>query len=114
MSKKIFLLKSADLQPGCVRKVEADSGDVAVFNLAGRFYATSNMCTHATASLADGEIVGDDCIACPVHFGEFHIPTGQALSFPCTVALRTYKVIQEGDDVYADLDEESEEAASTI
>ncbi|MET0267213.1 MAG: non-heme iron oxygenase ferredoxin subunit [Duganella sp.] len=114
MSKKIFLLKSADLQPGCARKVEAEGGDIAVFNLEGRFYATSNMCTHATASLADGEIVGDDCIACPVHFGEFHIPTGQALSFPCTVDLRTYKVLQEGEDIYADLDEESEEAASAI
>ena len=114
MSNKIFLLKSADLQPGCVRKVAAGSADVAVYNLEGRFYATSNMCTHATASLAEGEIVGDDCIACPVHFGEFHIPTGQALSFPCTVDLRTYKVIRDGDDVYADLDEESEEAASAI
>lgn len=114
MTKKIFLMKSADLQPGCSRKVAAEGGDVAVFNLGGRFYATSNLCTHATASLADGEIVGDDCIACPVHFGEFHIPTGQALTFPCTVDLRTYRVIEDGDDIYADLDEESEEAASAI
>ncbi len=114
MTKKIFLIKSADLQPGCTRKVETEGGDLAVFNLGGKFYATSNMCTHATASLADGEIVGDDCIACPVHFGEFHIPTGQALTFPCTVDLRTYKVIEEGDEIYADLDAESEETASAI
>ena len=114
MTRKIFLIKAADLQPGCTRKVETADGDVAVYNLAGTFYATSNMCTHATASLADGEIVGDDCIACPVHFGEFHIPTGQALTFPCTVDLRTYRVIAEGGDIYADLDEESEEAASAI
>lgn len=114
MSNKVFLIKAAELQPGCVRKVESSGTEVAVYNLDGKFYATSNMCTHATASLADGEIVGDDCIACPVHFGEFHIPTGQALTFPCTVDLRTYKVIEEGDDVYADLDEESEEAASAI
>lgn len=114
MSRKTFLIKAEELKPGCARKVASEEGDLAVFNLGGKFYATSNMCTHATASLADGEIVGDDCVACPVHFGEFHIPTGQALSFPCTVDLRTYKVTEENGDVYADLDEESEEAASAI
>jgi ethylbenzene dioxygenase ferredoxin subunit len=114
MTKKVFLIKAAELRPGCARKIDIEGGDLALFNLEGKFYATSNLCTHATASLADGEIVGGDCVACPVHFGEFHIPTGQAMSFPCTVDLRTYKVIEEGGDIYADLDEESEEAASAI
>lgn len=115
MTRKIFLIKSGDLQPGCARKIAVEGGDdVALFNLQGTYYATANLCTHATASLAEGEIVGDDCIACPVHFGEFHIPTGQALTFPCTANLRTYKVFEEDGDIFADLDEESEAAASAI
>lgn len=114
MTRKVFLINSADVQPGCAKKIETGGCELAIFNLEGKFYATQNMCTHATASLAEGEIVNGDMVACPVHFGEFHIPTGQAMTFPCTVDLRTYKVFEEDGKVYADLDAESEEAASAI
>jgi len=114
MSKKIFLIQRDALQPGEVRKVETQGCPLAVYNVDGTFYATSDVCTHATASLSDGEIVDGDLIACPLHDGQFHIPTGQAMGFPCTVDLRTYKVIEEGDAIYADLDAEAEAAASAI
>ena len=114
MTRKVFLLKRADLQPGEVRRVDAPDCPLAVYNIDGSFYATSDVCTHATASLAEGEIVDGDLIACPVHDGQFHIPSGQAVGFPCTVDLRTYQVIEEGDEIFADLDEESEAAQSAI
>ncbi|SDJ16055.1 ethylbenzene dioxygenase ferredoxin subunit [Paraburkholderia steynii] len=114
MSNKIFLIKRNQLQPGQVRKIESPGCPLAVYNVDGIYYATSDTCTHATASLSEGEVVDGDMIACPLHDGQFHIPTGQAMAFPCTVDLRTYKVIEEGDDVYADLDQESEAAASAI
>lgn len=111
---KVFLLKREELAPGEMRKVEHSGCPLAVFNIEGRFYATSDTCTHATASLTSGEIVDGDMIACPVHDGQFHIPTGQAVAFPCTVDLRTYRVIEEGNEVFADLDAESEDAGSAI
>jgi len=114
MSKKIFLIQRDALQPGEVRKVETQGCPLAVYNVDGTFYATSDVCTHATASLSEGEIVDGDLIACPLHDGQFHIPTGQAMGFPCTVDLRTYKVIEEGDAIYADMDAESEATASAI
>jgi ethylbenzene dioxygenase ferredoxin subunit len=115
MTQKVFLLRRADLNDGEVRRVDAPDGcPVAVYRIEGRFYATQDMCTHATASLSEGEIVDGDLIACPVHDGQFHIPTGQAIAFPCTVDLRTYRVLEEGDEIYADLDAESEEAQSAI
>lgn len=114
MAKKIFLIKRDDLAPGEVRRVDTDGCPVAVYNVEGNFYATSDICTHATASLAEGEIVDTDLIACPVHDGQFHIPTGQAVGFPCTVDLRTFLVIEDGTDIYADLDSEAEAAASAI
>lgn len=114
MSNKIFLIKRAQLRPGQVCKVESSDCPLAVYNVDGEFYVTSDTCTHATASLSDGEIVDGDMIACPLHDGQFHIPTGQAMAFPCTVDLRTYKVIEEGDEIYADLDQESESASSAI
>ncbi|KXV05331.1 (2Fe-2S)-binding protein [Caballeronia megalochromosomata] len=111
---KIFLLKREELAPGEMRKVENSGCPLAVFNIEGRFYATSDTCTHATASLTSGEIVDGDMIACPVHDGQFHIPTGQAVAFPCTVDLRTYRVFEEGSEVFADMDAESEDAVSAI
>ncbi|BBA43833.1 MULTISPECIES: non-heme iron oxygenase ferredoxin subunit [Burkholderia] len=114
MSNKVFLIKRDALEPGKVCKVETAGCPLAIYNIDGVFYATSDVCTHATASLSEGEIVDGDLIACPVHDGQFHIPTGQAMTFPCTVDLRTYRVIEEGDEIYADLDEESEVASSAI
>ena len=115
MSKKVFLLRRADLSEGQVRKVVTPDGcPVAVYNLQGRFYATHDICTHATASLSEGDIVDGDLIACPVHDGQFHIPSGQAVAFPCTVDLQTYRVIEDGDDIHADLDEPAPEAGSAI
>ncbi|SOF01057.1 ethylbenzene dioxygenase ferredoxin subunit [Burkholderia sp. OK233] len=111
---KIFLLKREELATGEMRRVEHSDCPLAVFNIEGRFYVTSDTCTHATASLTSGEIVDGDMIACPVHDGQFHIPTGQAVAFPCTVDLRTYRVIEEGNEVFADLDAESEDAVSAI
>src|SRR5207237_10621171 len=49
---------------------------VCLYNLRGRIFATQNECTHAEASLAEGDIKGD-CIECPLHQAMFHIPTGK-------------------------------------
>lgn len=114
MSTRVFLINAAEVGPGCARKIEAGDCELALFNLDGQYYATQNLCTHATASLAEGEIVDGDTVACPVHFGQFHIPTGQALSFPCTQDLRTYKVFEEDGKIFADLDAESDAALSAI
>jgi nitrite reductase/ring-hydroxylating ferredoxin subunit len=39
-----------------------------------------------------------------VHLGAFDVVTGAATAPPCTLALRTYKVLLQGDDVAVDLD----------
>lgn len=84
-------------------------GDICVYNLDGTFYATADTCTHATASLADGDIE-DDLITCPVHWGQFDIRTGQAVTFPCERHLRTYRVIVTDGGVFADVESQSVEA----
>jgi nitrite reductase/ring-hydroxylating ferredoxin subunit len=82
-----------------------DIGDkrLAVFNIGGRYYVTDDECTHASASLADGMLDGE-VIECAVHMGAFHVPTGEVKAPPCAMALRTYKVVPDGNDVLVDLD----------
>lgn len=114
MSNRVFLVRRDALKPGEVKRVDIEGCPLAVYNVEGTFYATHDTCTHATASLSEGEIVDGDLIACPVHDGLFHIPTGQAVGFPCVVDLRTFHVIEEDGEVYADLEHPSEAAASAI
>lgn len=96
----VFLCKTGDLAAGEVRRVDRKEGDLAVYNLEGTFYATDDRCTHGLSSLAEGEVIGDE-IECSMHFGSFHIPTGEPRLPPCSVALRTYKVEIRGEDVFA-------------
>lgn len=114
MSKAVLVVQKADLAPDEVCKFDVSGGAVAVYNLAGAFYATADGCTHARASLSDGVIVDDALIECPVHGGTFHIPSGRAVGFPCVRAVRTYKVTDLGDRVEVDLEQEAEEAAKAI
>ena len=46
----------------------------------------------------------DGVIECSLHFGAFDVKTGAVKAPPCSFALRTYKVVLQGDDVYVDLD----------
>jgi nitrite reductase/ring-hydroxylating ferredoxin subunit len=82
--------------------VDAGGEAVCLFNLAGRIHATHEYCTHEEASLADGFIEGD-CIECPLHQAQFHIPTGQVRAPPATQNLRVFGVKIEGADVFVDV-----------
>ena len=113
--QKVFLLRKAEMKDGEVKRVVTPSGcPLAVYRVDGRFYATHDTCTHATASLSQGEIVDGDLIACPVHDGKFHIPSGQAVGFPCTVDVQTFRVFEQHEEVHADLSQPSEDAQNLI
>jgi nitrite reductase/ring-hydroxylating ferredoxin subunit len=92
----------ADVAPGSVKAFDLGAKRLAVYNIDGTFYVTDDECTHAAASLADGMIEGD-VIECCMHFGAFHIPTGNVVQPPCEVPLRTYQVVLRDDGVFADL-----------
>jgi ethylbenzene dioxygenase ferredoxin subunit len=104
MAEVARLCKAAMIAPGEAMQVEIPGHDepLALFNLDGVFYLTEDTCTHAFASLSEGEVL-DGRIYCPLHGGSFQITTGTPVDLPCTVALRTFRVWLEGDDVVTDL-----------
>ncbi len=93
----------ADVAPATVKAFEVGDLRLAVYNLDGEYFVTDDECTHASASLADGMLDGD-VIECSLHFGAFNVRTGAVEAPPCSIALRTYKVVLQGDDVCVDLD----------
>ena len=96
----------SEVGPDTAKAYEVGDKRLAVYNLGGEFYVTDDECTHASASLADG-ILEDGIIECTLHFGAFDIKTGAVKAPPCSIALRTYKVILQGDDICVDLDRDA-------
>ncbi len=72
---------------------------VCLYKMDGRVYATHDTCTHGHASLADGFILEDGLIECPLHQGTFDIRTGHAAGVPCTEDIRVYPVRVENGKV---------------
>jgi chlorite dismutase len=90
----------SDIPPGASKRIYLGSDAIAVFNVAGTFYACSDRCTHGRASLSEGTVDPRTCIlTCPWHGGQFQLATGQPAGGPPVVPVRTYKVKVEGDRV---------------
>jgi 3-phenylpropionate/trans-cinnamate dioxygenase ferredoxin subunit len=81
---------AADIPPGDYAQIEVDATLVAVFNVAGEFYAIDDVCTHDGGELAGGAVEGD-VVICPRHGARFCLRTGAALTPPAYEPVRTYE-----------------------
>ncbi|MHA2612217.1 MAG: non-heme iron oxygenase ferredoxin subunit [bacterium JZ-2024 1] len=97
--KKIPVGSLRDFQQNPVRKIFLDFHPVAIFYIEGKFYAVDDTCTHAQASLSQGEVEGK-VVVCPQHGAKFDLTTGEALSLPAVFPVRTYPVAVEADSVF--------------
>ena len=64
---------------------------VAVFRIGDSFYAIGDECSHAEASLSEGEVF-DMEVECPRHGSAFDLLTGEARSLPATKPVPIYQV----------------------
>src|SRR5262245_3003102 len=100
----VSVAKAADLAAGNMMPVTAGDKQLALYNLAGEFYATDVECTHAYAMLTDGTIEGD-VVECPLHGGAFEIKTGKGLGAPIFCDIKTYPTRVSGDTVEVNIAE---------
>ena len=103
VSKRVELCKTDAVAAGTALRVEADGLTVAVFNLDGQFYVTDDACTHGPGSLSEGFIDGD-VVECNFHNGQFDIKTGEIVSPPCMIPVKTYPTVVEGGTVFIEVD----------
>ena len=101
--KLVTLGPASDIPENSVKRFEIGNHVLAVYNVGGAFYATDDECTHGAASLSDG-ILEDDIIECTMHFGAFNCRTGEAVQAPCSIPLRTYKVVVRDGKIMVDLE----------
>jgi nitrite reductase/ring-hydroxylating ferredoxin subunit len=92
MAEKVELCAADDVLEGAAVKVETHGLALAVFNVAGQHYVMDDLCTHGPGSLSEGYIEGD-VVECNFHNGQFNIRTGEVVSPPCMVPVKTYPVL---------------------
>lgn len=89
-------LRTESIPVGGCAMGRSGNEEVAVFNVDGQFFATQNKCTHMGGPLCEGSLWGD-IVQCPWHGSEFNVRTGEVVSGPATVPVKTYKVsVQDG------------------
>ena len=103
MSQRIDLCSADEVAPGNALKVETGDLILAVFNVGGEFYVTDDHCTHGPGSLSEGYLE-DDVIECNFHQGQFNVRTGEVVSPPCMVPIKTYKTSVENGRVLIETD----------
>jgi len=91
MSEWVEVAREDEVPEGGTLLVDYGSDPVCLYNLNGEIFATHDTCTHGQASLADGFVVDDEFIECPLHQGTFDIRTGRAVGAPCKIDIKTYE-----------------------
>ena len=78
----------SDLKEGVGLKVDLDEHRIAVFLVDGSIFAIGDRCSHAEASLAEGEVY-DHEVECPRHGSTFDLRTGEPQALPATKPVLT-------------------------
>ena len=81
----------AELPEGERLFIEAAGRSIVIFNLAGKFFAIGDVCSHDSGPVGDGDIEQNEII-CPRHGARFDIRTGKATSLPAVVDIPSYPV----------------------
>ena len=98
MPDAVKVATKKEIAPGQAITVTVNNKQVAVFNVAGKFFAIGGECTHAGGPLSEGEVVGNT-VRCPWHGALFDLTNGDALEAPAFDPVASYKVEVEGDAI---------------
>lgn len=95
-----------ELPDGRGVRVDALGHRIAVFRLGDAVYALADRCSHAEASLAEGDVFEDE-VECPRHGATFNLSSGAAVSLPATKPQQKYEVRIDDGEVFLALQEAS-------
>ena len=98
MGTFVKVAKAGEVAADAGMMVKVGEKEIALFHVAGKYYALDNNCTHVGGPLAEGFIEGDK-VNCPWHGASFSLETGEVLSPPAGRGVGCYPVRQQGDDI---------------
>ena len=89
-----------EIPPGNNKSRRIGLRHIAVFNVAGSYYAIEDACSHMKAPLSGGRMRGTE-LTCSRHGWRYDIITGRRVDAP-EGCVRTFPVKVESDAVYVD------------
>jgi len=93
--------KIADVPSGTIHQFQVAGKTVALANVAGKFYAISDVCVHRGGPLGQGEL-HDTVVTCPWHGWQYDVTTGKVTQNP-TMGVACYATEVRGDEVFVDV-----------
>ncbi len=109
MTERLEAGSVADYDDEIGKRFEGFGHRIAVFKIGDDFYALGDRCSHAEASLAEGEI-WDGAVECPRHGSAFDLKTGEPNALPATKPVPSYGVVVEEGNVFVEVEPRDEEA----
>ncbi len=88
----------SELENGGPLIIDIDGSPIAVFQIAGEYFAIADVCSHDDGPVAEGELA-DHEIECPRHGARFDLRSGKALTLPAVVDIPAYPVRVEGEEI---------------
>lgn len=98
MGDFVRAIAAADLAPGQCTEATVGGTPVAIFNVDGTFYATSNTCLHRGGPLGQGMLQGTE-VMCPWHAWSWNVTSGENAANG-TLKIPTYEVKVEDGQVF--------------
>lgn len=108
MSERVRLTGLDELADRRGSRFDVAGHRIALFRIDDSVYAIGDRCSHAEASLADGELF-DFGVECPRHGSEFDVRTGEPGALPATQPVATYRAEVEDGQVFVRIDPIEEE-----
>jgi 3-phenylpropionate/trans-cinnamate dioxygenase ferredoxin component len=100
---KVIVGKASDIPPGKMQKVTVDGKEILVVNIDGIYHAINDTCTHAGASLSEGNLDGY-IITCGWHGAKFDCKTGKLSAFPAKIKdIGSYRVVIESENIFLEV-----------
>ncbi len=100
---KIILGKVSEFPPGKMQKRTVDGKDILIANIGGNYYAVSDTCPHAGASLSEGSL-NENIVTCGWHGAKFDCKTGKLSEFPVKIKdLGSFKISIESENIFVEV-----------
>lgn len=98
---RVRIAAVGEVTTGEGRVVEANGRTLALFNVAGQYFALDNSCPHRGGPLGEGDLEGRT-VTCPWHGWRWDVATGANVNNPA-VKVGCLPVSVDGDAIFVEL-----------